>query len=370
MKKGNIFLGNGHRTIFVNVLYGMLMRREVVTYKNVYEGAGLEVNQVKSMKGQKFYKGLRNAFKDVIKMFREKCGDKCLNVIDKGRSGATYQYVGEDKDPLCEEREAVRLKMCKDYAEFCKMSYHLFPAKWFLSFFDNTPLLAEIQRKENAGKMHIASTSDEPVLKNIDLLPVISGHIIKEHVVKFVYKPFDKPAVTLMFHPQFLKETNGRWLLYGKAEQRKRYPYVVALDRIDGEVSVVTDIDYEPAADGYYIDYFRNIVGGKKERHKAKEQVVIRTKTNYIHGLLTTKRFHHSQKETMAFGKHEDGDYGEIALCVIPNRELVGHILNFGQDVEVLAPKSLRGDISKIVKDMATMYSLDGKRQHEDLSKR
>lgn len=344
------------RTRFVNVLYEMLMSGEVVTYTKVYEAEGFKMGPNEVIKRQKFYKGLSNAFKDVITTLKEKCGDKCLNIIDKGRGGATYQYLGEDKDPLRAERDAVRLNLCKDYAEFCMMSYHLFPAKWFLSFFDNTPLLAEIQRKESAGKMHIASASEEPVLKNIDLLPIMSEHIIKGHVVKFEYKPFDKSTVTLVFHPQFLKETNGRWLLYGKAEQRKRYPYVVALDRMDGGISVVDNVDYVPAADGFYAAYFRDIVGGKRDAHKEKEQVIIRTKTNYIHGLLTTKRIHHSQKETMAFGRHDDGDYGEISLCVIPNRELIGCILNFGQDVEVLAPDCLREEISKIVKDLATMY--------------
>ena len=87
------------------------------------------------------------------------------------------------------------------------------------------------------------------------------------------------------------------------------------------------------------------------------EEVVIRTKTEYQHGLLLTKPLHHSQKETMPFGEHEDGNYGEVRITIEPNRELRGRILLYGDNLEVISPKSLREQIGDILKRQMEQYS-------------
>ena len=47
---------------------------------------------------------------------------------------------------------------------------------------------------------------------------------------------------------------------------------------------------------------------------------------------------------------------GLISLDVIPNRELESIILSFGDDVEVLAPLSLRDAIATKIKNSSTKY--------------
>jgi len=81
---------------------------------------------------------------------------------------------------------------------------------------------------------------------------------------------------------------------------------------------------------------------------------IIRTKTEYQHGLLLTKPLHHSQKETLPFGEHEDGNYGELQLTVEPNRELRGRILLYGENLEVI---SLREQIKEILRRQMQQYS-------------
>ena len=100
-----------------------------------------------------------------------------------------------------------------------------------------------------------------------------------------------------------------------------------------------------------------NIIGVTHERDAQVEQVVIRTKTEYQHGLLLTKPLHHSQKELLPFGDHEDGHYGEIRLTIEPNRELCGKILAFGQYLEVMQPQSLREQIVEIIKQQMAQYA-------------
>ena len=41
-------------------------------------------------------------------------------------------------------------------------------------------------------------------------------------VLEIDYKPYDEEEVTLMFHPHYLKEYNGRWHLFGQVMQKER----------------------------------------------------------------------------------------------------------------------------------------------------
>ena len=101
--------------------------------------------------------------------------------------------------------------------------------------------------------------------------------------------------------------------------------------------------------------YVRNLV--THEENTKVEQVVIRTKSEYQHGLLLAKPLHQSQKETMPFGEHEDGCYGEVRLTIEPNRELRGRILLYGENLEVISPLSLREQIKEILRRQMQQYS-------------
>lgn len=341
---------------FVVKLYEKLMKGEIVTYENVYEAAGFTRKEQKWI-SEEHYQPLKKAFSYLTKALKEKCGDDCLVIKCGGHDGRKYRYVGKDKDPLAEEKKSIVRKRLRYYVDFCKKSNGLLPSAWFSAFFENTQLLFEMNNESKIGTSHISTTNVECVLTNLELMPTMNMHITDKHVVKFDYKPFDREKVTLVFHPQYLKESNGRWFVFGKAEQRKRFPYVIALDRICSEISIV-DKEYSPAEPGYYKQYFTDIVGVKRERHSEKEIVTIRTKTNYIHGLINTKRLHHSQIESIAFGVHEDGKYGEITIDVIPNRELIGRLLNFGDGIEVMGPESVREEMKRIVCGLADIYDV------------
>ena len=172
----------------------------------------------------------------------------------------------------------------------------------------------------------------------------------------------------LVFHPQFIKEYNGRWFVFGEAERQRvgeqssgiREPYQaynVPLDRIVGEVSEVNDVEYIPAPKGFYQEFFKNILGVTHEKDAKIDEVIIRTKTEYQHGLLLTKPLHHSQKETLPFGEHDNQWYGEVHLTIEPNRELRGRILLYGENLEVISPLSLREQIKEILRRQMQQYS-------------
>ena len=358
MPTKNIFAGFGVRSEFVNLIYMELMKRDFVSYADVlalYCGRPKGYYDKMACNKEPGYGELKKAFPEVLKALEKACPG-CIK--DNGKNkGKAYKYIGKDGDPLSEERKAVVQKSVEDYVAFCKASAGIMPASWFSSFFENTQLLLDANREAKDGDMHISSSMEQN-LTNIHLLPIFYRAISNKQVLRFDYQPFGQELFTLLFHPQFLKEYNGRWFVFGDANREPYQAYNVPLDRIAGEVCEVNDVEYISAPKGFYQDYFNNIVGVTHENGARVEKVVIRTKTEYQHGLLLTKPLHHSQNETIPFGEHDGEWYGEVRLAIEPNRELCGKILAYGQYLEVISPQSLREQIKEIIKKQFEQYEL------------
>ena len=358
MPTKNIFAGFGVRSEFVNLIYTELMKREFVSYADVlalYCGRPKGYYDKMACNSEPGYGELKKAFPEVLKALEKTCPG-CIedNGLNKGKA---YRYIGDNDDPLAEERKAVVQKSVEDYVAFCKASAGILPASWFSSFFENTQLLLDTNRESKDGEVRICSGAEQN-LTNIDLLPVFYKAIANKQVLRFDYQPFGQEQFTLTFHPQFIKEYNGRWFVFGEADREPYQAYNVPLDRIVGNVCEVNDVEYISAPKGFYQDYFNNIIGVTHETGAKTEEVIIRTKTEYQHGLLLTKPLHHSQNETQPFGEHDGQWYGEIRLMIEPNRELCGKILAYGQYLEVTCPQSLREQIREIIKKQFDQYEL------------
>ena len=357
MPTKNIFAGFGVRSEFVNLIYLELMKREFVSYADVlalYCGRPKGYYDKMACNSEPGYGELKKAFPEVLKALEKTCHG-CIedNGLNKGKA---YRYIGKSDDPLSEERKAVVQKSVEDYVAFCKASAGIMPASWFSSFFENTQLLLDTNRESKDGEVRICSGLEQN-LTNIDLLPVFYKAIANKQVLRFDYQRFGQEPFSLVFHPQFIKEYNGRWFVFGEANREPYQAYNVPLDRIVGEVSEVNDVEYIPAPKGFYQDFFNNIIGVTHEKGAMVEEVIIRTKTEYQHGLLLTKPLHHSQKETLPFGEHDNQWYGEVHLTIEPNRELRGRILLYGENLEVISPLSLREQIKEILRRQMQQYS-------------
>ena len=356
MPTKNIFAGFGVRSEFVNLIYMELMKRDFVSYADVlalYCGRPKGYYDKMACNKEPGYGELKKAFPEVLKALEKICPG-CIK--DNGKNkGKAYKYIGKDEDPLSEERKAVVQKSVEDYVAFCKASAGIMPASWFSSFFENTQLLLDANREAKDGDMHISSSMEQN-LTNIHLLPLFYRAITNKQVLRFDYQPFGQELFTLLFHPQFLKEYNGRWFVFGDADREPYHAFNVPLDRIVGDVCDVNDVGYIPAPKGFYRQYFMNIIGVTHEENAKVEQVVIRTKSEYQHGLLLTKPLHHSQKETQPFGEHDGQWYGEVILTIEPNRELRGKILMYGEGLEVMEPLSLREQLRTTISMQMSQY--------------
>ena len=359
MPTKNIFAGGSVRATFVSIIYEELKKREFVSYADVLSKF-LDNNKIdfnkQILNTGKGYNQLKKAFPEVIQALETVCPGCIVDNGKKGK-GKAFKYIGDNDDPLAEDQKAVVQKSVEDYVAFCKASAGILPASWFSSFFENTQILLDTNRESKDGEMRISSGAEQN-LTNIDLLPVFYKAITNKQVLSFDYQPFGQELFTLTFHPQFIKEHNGRWFVFGDADREPYQAFNVPLDRIVGEVTEINDVEYIPAPKGFYQDYFKNIVGVTHETGAKTEEVIIRTKTEYQHGLLLTKPLHHSQNETQPFGEHDGQWYGEVRLMIEPNRELCGKILAYGQYLEVTCPQSLREQIREIIKKQFDQYEL------------
>lgn len=359
MPSKNIFIGNGLKVQFVRIIYYELMKREYVSLSDVlciYYNRPSDYYINIKYSSENGYGELKKAFADVIKTLNT-LSPYC--VVDNGKigKGKAFKYIGKNDDPLAEERRAIEQKRLEDYVLFCKASAGILPIPWFSSYFEHTQLLLDSNRSIDTGNDCIRSSLDQN-LNNIELLPVFYKAITNRQVLRFSYQPFAQEPFELTFHPQFLKEYNGRWFVFGESDREPSKAYNVPLDRIIGNIAVLEDVDYIPAPNGFYRDFFKDIIGVTHEKGAKVENVIIRTRTAYQHGLLFTKPLHHSQKETLPFGEHEDGCYGEVTLTIEPNRELRGKILLYGDAIEVIQPQSLREVIKEAVKCQFELYNI------------
>ncbi len=357
MTNKNIFAGFGLKSEFVNLIYTELMKRDFVSYADIlslYYGRAKGYYNMIACNSETGYGELKKAFPEVLRALKH-VSPECIEDNGKTGKGKAYRYVGNDDDPLAAERHAIEQKRIEDYVAFCKASAGILPSSWFSSYFENTQLLLDSNREIESGVSHICSSLEQN-LTNIDMLPVFNKAITDKKVLRFSYQRFGQGPFELIFHPQFLKEYNGRWFVFGEANREPFKAYNVPLDRIVGEVIEINDIEYIPAPIGFYQEYFNDIIGVTHEKGAKIEQVIIRTKTKYQHGLLLTKPLHHSQKETLSFGENEDGSYGEVTLNIEPNRELRGKILAYGQFLEVVKPIVLRKQIMEILNMQMMQY--------------
>ena len=358
MSSMNIFGGFGLKAKFIHVIYQELMKREFVSLADILcicYGRTQDYYIQHTYNSENGYGELKKAFPEVIKALNEKYPGCVIN-NDKIGKGKAFKYVGEDDDPLADERKAIVQKSVEDYVIFCRNTAGILPPSWFSAFFENTQLLLETNRDAQVGATYISSSLEQN-LTNIHLLPFFNKAITEKHVLRFSYQRYGQEPFVLTFHPQYLKEYNGRWFVFGEADREPFKAYNVPLDRIVGEPTIIEDTDYIPAEQGFYQKFFKDIIGVTHEKDAKVEQVIIRTKTEYQHGLLLTKPLHYSQIEHLPFGEHEGQWYGEVCLMIEPNRELRGRILMYGGGLEVISPLSLRKQIIDIIKQHFEAYS-------------
>lgn len=370
MSKSSIFSSSdSYYSLLVNQVYSSLMTGEWCSHASeLAKFNGISEVEVKNL-GKKALTGygeLKKAFTDVLKAIKEKYPDSLEEIIYKKEK--KVRYVGSVKDPFAEERSNCRQQTIEDYARFCRGSLGLLPPGWFASFFDGTQQMGEARKEVREGNVFIDATHKQN-LKNIEFLPQFYRHIDRQEVTSFSYASYGKEPSVIIFHPQYIKEFNGRWFIIGPKEGSEYPVDVIPLDRIQSAVKVVEGKKYILAKPGFYQEYFKNIVGVSHEAGCSPIHIVIKTRSCYIHGLMNTKPIHSSFEEIKPYSKYEDDKfaYGLISYNIEPNRELFGRVLMFGPDLEIVSPDNIRKEIHDKVKKLSRIYGIISSEEAQDV---
>jgi len=353
MPKKNIFYGIGSEPQFVCIIDKMLTTEVgFVKYEDViavFEKKSID--DIKKKYGKVSLYPLYTQLKKAVTAIRKELQLLGLDFEYSNGSNAKegFRYPEYNKNPLHKLKEAGKQSSKQELAEFCAASMGLLPHTWVEHFFQGTMVL--LDGEQSKGK--VMEGEHNASLRNIELIPRLYEAITNEQVLKFEYNAGYKEHLSVVFHPHFLKEYNSRWFLFGRMDKGDGTILEVgncALDRIMSEILIIEDVCYE-AANNRYEHYFDDIIGVSKMPNDIPIEITIETLDQYTHNRILTKPVHQSQKEVKPFDTT-----GRITICVIPNKELMGVVLGFGNHIRIISPDSYVDKYKTELEKMLRLY--------------
>lgn len=202
----------------------------------------------------------------------------------------------------------------------------------------------KLGRKKN--EVPVIGYQKNPFLKGIENLSVIYNYIVNRQVLKITYEHFVKGKMVHVVHPYYLKEYNNRWFLFGITEQKRDFLISLPLDRmVDIEPM---HIEYIPNKNFNFEEYFEDVVGVSVPMSGTPDKVVLKFEKSRF-PYVVTKPLHPSQRII-------DKDECMVQIEVHQNSELNSLIFSFGDQVEVLAPDSLRKKFKARIDKLSEKY--------------
>lgn len=206
----------------------------------------------------------------------------------------------------------------------------------------------------------IISFSNNPYLKNSNLLGVLFDSISNKVVVKLKYHTFQSEEVKeIILHPYLLKQYNNRWFLFGAADEDKKI-LSFALDRLNS-VEPNPQVAYEECPVNIF-ERFEDIIGVTFYEDKPAQKILFWV-SDASKEYVSTKPIHESQIEYAGESEKEfrktypmlqGGRF--FTINCIPNYELIRELCAFGKDLLVLEPRSVQDDVFHRAKQMYEDY--------------
>jgi len=211
-------------------------------------------------------------------------------------------------------------------------------------------------------RRQIISFSNNPYLRNSNLLGILFDNISNEVVIRLSYHTFNAPSIrSINFHPYLLKQFNDRWFLLGAADEDKKI-LTFALDRID-KVESLPDRKYSPCPDDL-AERFEDIVGVTYYEDSPVEHILFWAsdfsrdyiETKPLHGTQTYQRGDAETKLRQQYPQLEGGAF--YTIDCIKNYELIRLLCSYGKELIVLhSDGTILDDIYKRICEMNKKYS-------------
>lgn len=371
MVSQELFAGKTDLSICFRTLYAQLLTREWIDYQEVFTlvyraARGGELSPRWSISNHPNTKQLYVTLKKAVRLCKQLLEEQepgCWE-SDGKRKGASFRYLGKADDPLGQLRDLEVIRSVRRYVEFCQDTDGLIPQVWTDHFLSNTRDLLDIRERRTT---RVIEADIQTELTNLELLPVLYEAVVQKRVICFDYEDFaGRKFEKIIFHPQYLREFNGRWQLFGETDafadlQQKPF-YNVALDRMRGGISYVESVRYQQAPSDRYSVYFRDIVGvshfnliAEKTETPTVYTIRLRALTKQMCGLLRTKPIHDSHI-VVEWGDHPDGQYAEFELHAMLNYELLGRILQLGNSIRVVGEERVEDYFRDYLSGWAALY--------------
>jgi predicted DNA-binding transcriptional regulator YafY len=184
------------------------------------------------------------------------------------------------------------------------------------------------------------------------LLPLFEA-IHKRQELRITYKPFDVPEATEQdYQPLYLKQFNRRWFLLVRPLEEAYKTVHLSLDRI--QKIEPQDRTFQSAVAFDAEAHFENVIGVTVFKDRPIEKIHFRAQKPRAYYILT-KPLHNSQKHLKEGADPKDA-FMDFTIEVIPNNELYATLLEFGPDLEVLAPQTIRQEMARLAEELYKVY--------------
>jgi predicted DNA-binding transcriptional regulator YafY len=203
--------------------------------------------------------------------------------------------------------------------------------------------------------------SNNPYLKNSNLLGTIFTYIANKVAVHFTYRTFsDDTQKVIDFHPYLLKQYNNRWYVIGAADSDAKI-LTFALDRII-KVEPILDKIYRPCPEDL-TERYEDIIGITYYEGEPVEEIVFWASDN-VTGYIETKPIHGSQRDlkdersSELYTKYPSLKGGKFyGINCIRNYELVRELCSYGPDVIVISPDHIQKAVHDRIQAMMEGYA-------------
>ena len=253
-----------------------------------------------------------------------------------------YQYTDPDfsidKMPMTE----AQLKQIQSSIDLLNSFDGLPQFEGLSNILDNIGLMAM-----NTSVVPCMSFEHNEYLVGKEHITELYNAIQYQTVLKIKYKPYDGDAIEYIYHPQYLKQYNNRWYIFGVEENHPDEIWNLAIDRIQKikptkATYINKEIDWE--------EYFDDIIGVTNYIDQPVEDIhfLVHGKTGHY---IKTKPIHGSQN-----AKWIDDDTLDVKLKVKINYELKRFLLSYADCITILAPQSLIDDHKEKLKRALEQY--------------
>lgn len=198
----------------------------------------------------------------------------------------------------------------------------------------------------NAGRL--VGFDENPDLKGLEHFTPLVVATVQKQPIAVHYRNYRGTEFTATVHPYYLKQFNKRWFLFGH-NQEYGCLYNFAIDRIISIEDLQVPFIENTSIDMF--EYFDDMIGVTRSPEDVLQEVKLRISPSSW-PYVDTKPLHGTQR---LIERTPDGG-AIISIRVILNYELEQTILYYGENVEVLAPDSLRTKLKERATKLAGLY--------------